>query len=97
MLFHWISQHRGACVVHSSPDAQDVSVIIAWGTRQDGESVEYRIDNLAGQDTGARLERATRYAMGHFDESTEHYTGLLNLAIDPLSRHFEGPLPAALA
>lgn len=97
MLFHWQSRHRGACVVNSACAAHGVCVIIAWGTEHDGDSVEYRIENVTGQESAACLERATRYAMGHFDWSNEPCSGLLNLAIDGQSRYFDGPLPAALA
>ena len=48
MLFHWQSRHRGACVVNSACAAHGVCVIIAWGTEHDGDSVEYRIENVTG-------------------------------------------------
>ncbi|MDQ2820946.1 MAG: hypothetical protein M3Y65_11225 [Pseudomonadota bacterium] len=82
--------------MNSSHDANDVSVIIAWGTEHDGQSVEYRIENVADQNSDERLDRATRYAMGHFDWMPKHSIGLLNLAIDTTSRRFAGPLPSAL-
>lgn len=97
MLFHWESQYHGKCVVSSSSETDDVSVIIAWGTSHDGDSVEYRIENLNNQDNDERLDRATRYAMGHFDWSRQKSSGLLNLAVDHSSPRFEGPMPAVLA
>lgn len=82
--------------MNSSSDTYDVSVIIAWGTEHDGDSVEYRIENLDHQDSDQRLDRATRYAMGHFDSSPQESSGLLNLAVDHSSCRFEGPMPEVL-
>lgn len=96
MLFNWESQHHGKCIVNSSIDTNDVSVIIAWGTEHDGDSVEYRIENVGDQKSDQRLDRATRYAMGHFDSSSQETCGLLNLSVDNSSCCFEGPLPAVL-
>jgi len=93
MLFNWETKFHGRCLVSSSAGVGNVSVIIAWGTKIDGYSVEYRIANLDSDDERQRLDRATRLAMGHFERISSHQTGLINLAIDSTSRSFAGPIP----
>jgi hypothetical protein len=93
MLFNWETKFHGRCLVSSRPSADNVSVIIAWGTEIDGYSVEYRIANIDCDDEQRRLERATRLAMAHFERIVSHQTGLINLAIDPTSPSFAGPIP----
>lgn len=93
MLFNWETKFHGTCLVSSRANDDTVSVIIAWGIKTDGYSVEYRIAHRNCDDEWRRLDRATRLAMGHFERITVHQTGLINLAIDSTSPWFAGPIP----
>lgn len=96
MLFNWETKTHGHCLVSSLANADNVSVIIAWGVETDGCSVEYRITNMSCDDEPHRLDRATRLAMAHFEVSAVDQTGLINLAIDSTSPSFAGQIPGPL-
>ena len=96
MVFNWATEFHGLCMVCASATIGVVSVIIAWGTDTDGQSVEYRIAHLDCDDERQRLDYATRLAMWHFEQMKSHQTGLINLAVDASSQSFAGPMPPPL-
>ena len=97
MLFNWSTSIHGPCLVSSLAGPDSVSVIFAWGKKEDGSSVEYRIAHIGTGDERQRLDRATRLAMGHFEGVDLHETGLINLAVDSSSKNFVGVMPAPVA
>lgn len=97
MLFKWNTKYHGPCLVSALTSAGTASVIITWGKSADGYSVEYRIANLDTDDERQKLDRATRLAMGHFENVDTHQIGLINLEVDSTSRTFDGVIPQPLA